>query len=183
MLQPEEKEESKPKEQVPEQTPEQIQLVHIEKELKECQEKYLRLLAESENARKRMQKERQETTRYAVENVIAEFLHPLDSFEKALKFAESGSEDVKNWAIGFEMILEQFKQVLSHHGVTTYDSLGKPFDPHFHEAVEVVETSDHPPETVVQEFLRGYRIGDRIIRHARVKVAKQPQKPEESNKG
>lgn len=140
--------------------------------LKECQEKYLRLLAESENARKRMQKERQELTKYAVENVIAEFLNPLDSFEKALQFAESGSEEVKRWAVGFEMILGQFKQVLSNHGVEEFESLGKHFDPHFHEALEVLETSDHEPGTIIHEFAKGYKIGDRVVRVARVKVAK-----------
>lgn len=144
----------------------------LEDTLKECQDKYLRLLAESENARKRMQKERQELTKYAVENVISEFLNPLDSFEKALKFAESGSEEVKRWAIGFEMILGQFKQVLANHGVEEYESLGKHFDPHFHEALEVVETNDYKPGIIVHEFAKGYKIGDRVVRVARVKVAK-----------
>ncbi len=85
----------------------------LRKELKECQEKYMRMLAESENVRKRMQKERQEMTKYAVENMLAEFLHPIDSLEKALQFAESMSDEVRNWAIGFEMLLNQFKQILS----------------------------------------------------------------------
>lgn len=143
-----------------------------EDSLRECQDKYLRLLAESENARKRMQKERQELTKYAVENVIAEFLNPLDSFEKALTFAESGSEEVKRWAVGFEMILAQFKQVLANHGVEEFESLNKHFDPHMHEALEVVETNDYPAGTIVHEFAKGYKIGDRVVRVARVKVAK-----------
>jgi len=149
-------------------------LESLELNLKECQEKYLRLLAESENTRKRMQKERQELTKYAMENLIVEFLHPLDSFEKALQFAESMSDEVRNWAIGFEMILGQFKQVLTNHGVLPFESISKPFDPHLHEAVEVVETTEHKSGTVVHEFLRGYRMGERIVRPARVKVAKAP---------
>ncbi len=72
-----------------------------------------------------MQKERQELTKYAIENIITEFLHPMDSFEKALQFAESMSDDVKNWAIGFAMILAQMKQILSNHGVEEYHSIGK----------------------------------------------------------
>lgn len=150
--------------------------------LKECQEKYLRLLAESENARKRMHKERQELTKYAVENVIAEFLNPLDSFEHALKFAESGSEEVKRWATGFEMILGQFKQVLSNHGVEEYESLGKHFDPHFHEALEVIETNEYEPGIIIHEFAKGYKIADRVVRVARVKVAKSLDLSKE-NKG
>lgn len=155
--------------------PEKDELTSLQESLKECQDKYLRVLAESENARKRMQKERQELTKYAVEGLLSEFLHPLDSFEKALLFAESMSDEVKNWAIGFEMILNQFKQILSSHGVQEYHSVGKPFDPHLHEAVEMVETTEYPPGIVVEEFVRGYKIDDRPIRHARVKVAKAPE--------
>lgn len=159
---------------------ERERIVFLEKSLQECQDKYLRLLAESENTRKRMQKERQDLTKYAVENLIVDFLHPLDSFEKALQFAENMSEDVKNWAIGFEMILNQFKQALINHGVTDFESVGNGFDPHLHEAVEMVETTQYPPGKVVHEFLRGYRMGDRIIRPARVKVAKMPENSEKN---
>lgn len=145
----------------------------LQSNLKECQEKYLRLLADSENARKRMQKERQELTKFAVENLICEFLMPLDSLEKALKFAENHSEEVKRWAFGFEMIIGQFKQVLVNHGVHEYDSLGKIFDPHLHEAVEVMESKE-APGTILQEFSKGYKMGERIVRVARVKVSKAP---------
>jgi molecular chaperone GrpE len=160
-------------------------LANLQQELKECQEKYLLTLAEAENARKRMQKERQEMTKFAVENVLAEFLHPIDSFEKALQFAESMSPEVKSWAVGFEMLLNQFKQVLSLHGVQEYHSIGKPFDPHFHEAVETVVSTEYPPGVVVEEFVRGYKVGDRPIRVARVKVAKAPEekKSETSDQG
>ena len=154
-------------------------LTTLQENLKECQDKYLRVLAESENTRKRMQKERQELTKYAIENVLTEFFHPLDSFEKALQFAESMSDEVKNWAVGFEMILSQFKQIFSNHGVEEYHSVGKPFDPHLHEAVEMVETTEYEPGVVVEEHVRGYKVGDRAIRVARVKVAKAPEKLEE----
>lgn len=154
------------------------ELDKLKQELVSCQDKYLRLLAESENSRKRLQKERQELTKYAISNVLAEFLHPLDSFEKALKFAENMSDEVRNWAVGFEMILSQFKQVLSNHGVVEYPSLGKHFDPHLHEAVEMIETSEFSPGTVMEEFVRGYKMGDRVVRVARVKVAKAPMQEE-----
>lgn len=156
------------------------ELAKLQQELKECQQKYLLVLAESENARKRMQKERQELTRHAMEGILVEFLHPLDSFEKALQFAESMSPEVKNWAIGFEMLLNQFKQILSGQGVQEYHSVGKPFDPHYHEAVEMVVSDEYPAGVVIEEFVRGYKIGDRPIRVARVKVTKAPQ--EETNK-
>lgn len=161
-------------------------LAKLQQELKECQDKYLLMLAESENTRKRMQKERQELTKHAVEKVLIEFLHPLDNLEKALQFAQSMSDEVRNWAIGFEMLLNQFKQILNQHGVQEYHSVGKLFDPHFHEAVEMVVSTEYPPGVVIEEFVRGYKVGERPIRVARVKVAKAPEeevKIEKNNEG
>lgn len=155
------------------------ELLRVKQELAEAQNKYLRSLAESENVRKRMEKERQELTKYAIEGVLVEFLQPLHNLEKALQFAEGMSDEVRNWAVGFEMLLNQFKQILSHHGVEEYHSVGKPFDPHLHEAMEMVETTEYEPGIVVEECVRGYKMGPRVIRAARVKVAKAP---EEKNK-
>lgn len=148
-----------------------VDLKNLQKELMEYKDKYLRLLADADNARKRMQKERQELTKYAIENIIVDFLRPLDNLENALKFAQEMPDVVKNWAIGFQMILTQFKDVLSENGVFAVQSIGAPFDPHEHEAVEMVETDEKPPGTIMEEFARGYKIGERTIRPARVKVA------------
>ena len=74
------------------------------------------------------------------------------------------------------MLLNQFKQVLNQHGVHEYHSVGKPFDPHLHEAVEMVPTSEYPPGVVIEECVRGYTIGTKPIRVARVKVAQAPDK-------
>ncbi|MBA2368193.1 MAG: nucleotide exchange factor GrpE [Candidatus Protochlamydia sp.] len=150
------------------------ELKDLQKELLEYKNKYLHLLADAENARKRLQKERQEMTRYALESLIVDFLHPLDNLENALKFAQDMSEEVKNWAFGFQMILAQFKDILTSNGVSPIDSKGTPFDPHVHEALEMIETTGHIPGTIVEESIRGYKMGDRVIRPARVKVAKEP---------
>ncbi|MEZ5314939.1 MAG: nucleotide exchange factor GrpE [Chlamydiales bacterium] len=152
----------------------QEEIEELKKHLKEAQEKYLRVLADSENARKRMQKEREDLTKYAVENILSDFLHPLDNLEKALEFAENMSEEVQNWAAGFKMLLGQFQQILSNHGVEQYRSIGESFDPHLHEAVEMEETADYKPGVIIEEFVRGYKIGNRPIRVARVKVTKAP---------
>lgn len=161
------------------------ELETLKKDLAESKDKYLRVLAESENARKRLQKEKQEMIQYALQNVIVDFLTPIDHMENALNFTQQMSEDVKHWAIGFQMILSQFKDVLNNNGVTPFYSEGKPFDPHRHEAVETVETNEFPPETIVEESLKGYIMGDKTIRPARVKVSKAPTKlndtPEEIN--
>lgn len=138
-------------------------------------EKYLRALAEQENMRKRIQKEKHEMVSFGIENAISEFLGAIDNFENALRFAENGSKEVKNWAIGFEMILSQFKEVLHNHGIVSFHSEGNTFDPQFHEAVEIVETTEHPDGTIMHEFTKGYKSSARTIRPARVKVAKHPQ--------
>lgn len=147
----------------------------VEEELKEYKEKYLRLLAETENMRKRMQKEKQEMTRFAVENVITEILTPIDNLENALQFTQHLSEEMRNWAQGFQMILGQFKDVLHNHGITAFHSEGMLFDPHKHFAIETEETEDHPEGTILKEYVKGYRSGDRTVRPARVKVAVPPE--------
>ena len=153
----------------------------LKQQVKEEQEKYLRSLADMENTRKRMQKEKHDTTRFAVENVIAEFLAPLDNFENALSFVHQASEETQNWAKGFEMILAQFKDILSSHKVTPFSSEGQTFDPHLHEVLELEETEKHEDGMIIQEFLKGYKCGERILRPSRVKVAKAPTKDEETD--
>ncbi|HSX13673.1 MAG TPA: nucleotide exchange factor GrpE [Chlamydiales bacterium] len=135
-------------------------------------EKYLLTLAEMENMRKRMQKERHEMSKFGIESTIGEFLPAMDNFENALRFAGSASNEVKNWATGFEMILSQFKEVLSNNGIQPFSSVGTQFDPALHEAVEIVETTEEPDGVILQEFTKGYKSSTRTIRPARVKVAK-----------
>ncbi len=139
-------------------------------------DKYLRALAEQENMRKRIQREKQEMVCFGIENAIAEFLPAIDNFENALRFAENAEGTVKNWAMGFEMILSQFKEVLHNHGIVSFHSEGNTFDPQHHEAVEIIETTEHPDSLILHEFTKGYKSTTRTIRPARVKVAKHPQK-------
>ena len=145
-------------------------------ETADWKDKYLRTLAEMENMRKRMQKERQEMARFGIENAIGEFLPAIDNLENALRFVETAGGEVKNWAIGFEMILYQFKEVLHNHGIVSFHSEGNAFDAQLHEAVEIVETQDFPDGTILHEFTKGYKSASRTVRPARVKVAKHPQK-------
>ncbi len=145
-----------------------------EEEWKEYKEKYLRLLAEIDNTRKRMQKEKQEMTRFAVDNVIAEMLGPIDNLENALQFTQGLSEEMRNWAQGFLMILGQFKDVLANHGVIAFHSEGTLFNPQIHHAIETESTTEKPEGTILKEYIKGYRSGDHIIRPASVKVAVAP---------
>jgi molecular chaperone GrpE len=149
-----------------------VELETLKKEGSDYKDKYLRLLAEMENTRKRLQKERQELIQYALQNVIVDFLNPIDHMENALNYTEQMPDPVKHWAVGFKMILEQFKDVLTGQGVSSFKSIGTEFNPHSHEAVEMIETDDQPSGTIVEESIKGYKMGDKIIRPARVKVAK-----------
>lgn len=163
------------------------ELKKMQHESMEYKDKYLRSLAEQENARKRLQKERQEISRFATESLIADFLRPIDNLENALNLAQAMSDEVRNWATGFQMILTQFKDILSLNGVTPIESKGQPFDPHFHEAIEMVITNECPPGIVIEECMRGYKIGERTLRPSRVKVskaveAKSEELSEEQNK-
>ncbi|MBI3236485.1 MAG: nucleotide exchange factor GrpE, partial [Chlamydiales bacterium] len=134
-----------------------------------------RVSAEADNTRNRMQKEKQERTRFAIENIVEELLNPIDSLENALQFTQNLSDEIKNWAYGFQMILNQFKEVLSNHGISSFDSEGMLFDPNLHYAIETEETTEKPEGTILQEFVKGYKSKERTLRPARVKVAKSPQ--------
>ncbi|ADI38982.1 protein grpE [Waddlia chondrophila 2032/99] len=136
--------------------------------------KYLHLLADSENARKRLQKDRDEIVQYSLRSLLQDFLSPIDHMENALNYTGQASEEVQNWAKGFQMILAQFKDVLASNNVKSFESVGKPFDPHIHDAVEMKESAEHPPGTVLEETMKGYLIGDKTLRPARVVVSKVP---------
>jgi molecular chaperone GrpE len=144
----------------------------LQADLADMKEKYLRSLADGENARKRLAREKQEVVAFSVENTICDFLPIIDNFENALRLADAASGEVKNWSLGFQMILSQFKQSLQNCGISSFSSEGALFDPNLHEAVEIVETNDIPEGTIVQEFTKGYRSATRTIRPARVKVAR-----------
>lgn len=152
-----------------------IELENLRNELQDYKNKYLRTLAESENTRKRLMKERQELIQYSLQNLVCDFLTPIDQLDNALKHADKMSNpEVKQWSIGFQMILSQFKDVLSNNNVQYFESLGKAFDPHQHEAVEMITSAEQPANIVIEECLKGYKMGDRVIRPARVKVTKKP---------
>lgn len=143
----------------------------------EFRSKYLRLLAENENLVKRLRKESRDSVRFATQRVILDLLMPLDQFEIALGHAQRHeSGEIQNWAMGFKMISKQFKDWLSAQEVYSFKSVGENFDPTLHEAVETLVTQEQPEGTIVKELLRGYKMGEDILRPARVVVAQSPQK-------
>src|SRR5207237_11277 len=108
-------------------------------------------------------------------------LQPLDHFEQALQSSQGASDEIKKWVVGFQMILTQFKQVLQDNGIIALESVGQQFDPHMHEAIETEETTVYPEGIVIQEFSRRYKMGTRIVRPAKVKVAVAPTAVEQNN--
>lgn len=135
---------------------------------------YLRARADLENYRKRTQREKEELSRFANENLLREILPVLDNLERALDHARQGAADNSGLVQGVEMTLNQFQRVLEKFGVTPIASLGEPFDPARHEALGQLESVDQPPNTVVQELQKGYLLNDRLLRPAMVMVAKAP---------
>jgi molecular chaperone GrpE len=135
---------------------------------------YLRARADLENYRKRAQREKEDLSRFANENLLREILPVVDNLERALEHARQGDSGNGGLLQGVEMTLGQFQRVLEKFGVTPLRSVGEPFDPARHEALGQVESAEHPPNTVVQELQRGYLLNDRLLRPAMVMVAKAP---------
>jgi molecular chaperone GrpE len=133
-----------------------------------------RLQAEFDNARKREQRERSEFRDYATGNVVEQFLPVLDNFELALK--ANGSAD--QLRTGVELIIKQMDEVLRSLSVQPTETVGTMFDPRFHEALDSVEREDVPDHQVVEEVRRGYRIKERLLRPALVRVASNPKQKE-----
>ena len=143
--------------------------------VKELEEQVRRLSAEFANFRIRQDKKLEEIRKYASENVISEFLPTLDSIEKAIE-AAGRAEDPESIKKGMEMISNQLKQTLERLGVEEIHAHMEAFDPAMHQAVHVLETDEHPDETVVSEFQKGYKYKDRVIRPAMVQVSRLPGK-------
>ena len=149
----------------------QQQLAEKDKELAELKDKYLRVLADAENARKRIRQQSEESVRVQRENFLRDLLPVVDNLERAVEAAQGGGTG-QPIVEGVEMVLRALLDFLRSHGVTQVTSVGKTFDPQLHEAVDQVHSPQHPPNTVVSEFHRGYLVGDRTLRPARVAVTK-----------
>lgn len=151
--------EEKPAEEEKEKTPED--------ELAELNEKYMRLMAEYQNFRRRTEEEKVNISTYANERIAGELLNVMDNFERALA-ADGDAEGFKD---GVELIFKQLSTVLTKFGVEPIEAEGKPFDPNFHNAVLTGEEEGVEPDTVLQELQKGYMLRDRVLRPSMVKVS------------
>ncbi len=152
------------------------------REAAEAQEKYLRTYADFENYRKRMQRDLADFRKYANEQMALELLPVVDHLALAVKHAAESGEANQGLLQGVELVLKQFRDVLEKFGIKPFKAEGEPFDPAKHDAMMQVETADAPENSVVQVFQDGYYYHDKVLRHAKVGVAKKPAAKDEQTK-
>lgn len=146
-----------------------------EKRAEEEHDNFIRTLADFNNYRRRSREEMESARKFAVEDIVIRLLPVLDNFERAIKTAEE-MKDYDALHGGVILILRQLRDVLEKEGVKPIEAEGQEFDPNFHEAVMREDTEDYPDNTVIEEFQKGYTLGDKVIRPSMVKVAKEPSK-------
>lgn len=148
----------------------QKELEALREENAGLKERLMRALAEFENYRRRMQREKEELTVYANQKLIKALLPVLDNLDRALATPPTAGDE--KLRAGVELTARSFRDLLAKEGVTAIEAVGQPFDPNVHEAVMTEESTEHEDGTVLAELLKGYRLGDRVIRPSMVKVCK-----------
>ncbi len=146
------------------------ELAQLRRELDEKNDRYLRAVAEMDNAKRRAQRERDEYVRYANESVLRDLLPALDNLGRALEAARAGTTDA-GVLEGVALIQRDMLKALERHGLERYSAVGMPFDPTRHEAIARVISAEHPENTVVSETMPGYLLNGRVLRPAMVAVS------------
>ena len=160
-------------------SPEENRISELEEQAAELTDRLQRKTAEFANYQKRIRKEMDETRKYAAGPMALELLTVLDSFDRALDSVDEGKEDwddgKKEFLQGLILIQEQFRTALANHSIVPIEALGAPFDPNSHDAIMEEENPDLPDRTVMDELVKGYVLHDRLLRPARVRVARTPK--------
>jgi molecular chaperone GrpE len=144
-------------------------IAQLEAKLAEAENRLLRLHADFDNYRRRVRLDMEAAEKYRAQSLVADLLPILDNFERALQ-VQVEDEKAKSLLQGMEMVYRALIEALKKEGVEVIESVGKPFDPHVHQAVMQVDDQNYEPNTVVEEFQKGYKLKDRVIRPAMVKV-------------
>jgi molecular chaperone GrpE len=144
----------------------------LSSQLEEANGRHLRLAADFDNYKKRARQEQVDTMRYAAATVAERLLPVMDDADRAMEHVPTGVDD--GWLKGVRLTFQKLQEVLAGVGVERIEAVGLPFDPKLHEAVASEETSEHPEDSVVAELRAGYRMHDRVLRPALVKVARPP---------
>ena len=167
-------------------SPDEDPVTVLEGEVASLKDQLLRAMAETENVRRRAQREREDGAKYAAAGVVKDLLGVADNLQRALESVPAelaaDNEVVQNLRLGVEMTQKELQTVFERHNIRTIDPLGEKLDPHFHEAMFEIEDPEKPAGTVVQVIQAGYRLHDRLLRPARVGIskggAKTPAGPE-----
>ncbi|ACJ33212.1 Molecular chaperone GrpE (heat shock protein) [Anoxybacillus flavithermus WK1] len=144
-------------------------IAQLEAKLAETENRFLRLHADFDNYRRRVRLDMEAAEKYRAQSLVSDLLPILDNFERALQ-VQVEDEKAKLLLQGMEMVYRSLIEALKKEGVEAIESVGKPFDPHVHQAVMQVDDQNYEPNTVVEEFQKGYKLKDRVIRPAMVKV-------------
>lgn len=144
----------------------------LQAELEESRNRYLRLAADFENYKKRARQEQDDTRAYATLVLVEHLLPVLDDFTRVLEHAPEGVDEV--WLKGVTLTAQKLKEALGSAGLEAIEAMGAPFDPKLHEAIGSEESEEHPDDTVILELRRGYRLRERVVRPALVKVSRRP---------
>jgi molecular chaperone GrpE len=142
----------------------------LEADAKEASNRYLRLAADFDNYKKRARQEQADLVELANADLIDKLLPVVDNLHRVVESAPEGVDE--NWLKGVQLTLQQLDQVLAAQGLSVIDALGQPFDPTLHEAIGHEESDDQPEDTVITEVRKGYRLHDRVVRPALVRVAR-----------
>jgi molecular chaperone GrpE len=153
----------------------ETKIAELESDLAEARDRRLRLAADFDNFKKRTRQEQLETIQHASADLIARLLPALDDLHKALDHKPRGVDEA--WVKGLELSVRKLDEALSAHGLEPIEAVGARFDPKLHEAIGSEESTDYPEDTITSELRRGYRIRDRVVRPALVKVARTPEPP------
>lgn len=166
------------KEKMEEQANVEAEVVNAEpkKDEVDYKEKYFYLAADYENFRKRTERERENLLKYGNEKVLSDLLEVVDTFERTIDMLRPDEDQkVKNLVIGLDMVNKMFLDKLNRHGLSMVESLGKDFDPNFHEALAQEYQEGKKPNEVIKEFQKGYILNGRLLRAAKVVVASDKQ--------
>jgi molecular chaperone GrpE len=146
------------------------ELAKAREEAEQLRDRLLRTTAEFDNYRKRVDRERRDMAERAAESVLADLLPIIDDLERALAAADAG-ESAEGYRRGVELIHRQLLDLITRRGVTPIETVGQMFDPHLHQSVSSAPSSQHRDGEIIEELRRGYRLGERLLRPAMVKVA------------
>jgi molecular chaperone GrpE len=144
-------------------------IAELQAKLDETENKMLRAQADFDNFRRRSRLDQEAAQKYRAQSLVSEIIPALDNFERALQI-EADNDQTKSLLQGMNMVYNQLVQALQNEGVEAINSVGEQFDPHLHQAVMQVEDENFESNTVVEELQKGYKLKDRVIRPAMVKV-------------